>query len=139
MLCLPLRQFGWVSENRSGGSKTRRRQHAGIQEIGRAVAQMDEMTQQNATLVEQAAAASESLEEQSVQLTSKLAVFRLAGRARFKARQRTGGSGADRGTVTAGTALGQSRCLKIRSSRESAWSLVCRCFSQGDAQLLTPN
>ena len=38
---------------------------------------MDEVTQQNAALVEQAAAAAESLEEQAVQLASAVAMFKL--------------------------------------------------------------
>lgn len=55
-----------------------REQSVGIQEIGQAVGQMDEMTQQNAALVEEAAAAAESLEEQAVHLADALAVFKLS-------------------------------------------------------------
>jgi methyl-accepting chemotaxis protein len=40
---------------------------------------MDEMTQQNAALVEQAAAAAESLEEQARNLAQSVAIFRLSG------------------------------------------------------------
>jgi hypothetical protein len=39
---------------------------------------MDEMTQQNAALLEQAAAVAESLEEQAVHLADALAVFKLS-------------------------------------------------------------
>jgi methyl-accepting chemotaxis protein len=53
-------------------------QSMGIQEIGQAVGQMDEMTQQNAALVEQAAAAAESLEEQAEHLAAVLDVFKLS-------------------------------------------------------------
>lgn len=52
-------------------------QSAGIGEIGQAIAQMDEMTQQNSALVEQAAAAAESLEDQANHLIASLAVFKL--------------------------------------------------------------
>lgn len=52
-------------------------QAAGLDEINKAVNQMDEMTQQNAALVEQAAAASESLMSQAEQLTDHVAMFRL--------------------------------------------------------------
>ena len=52
-------------------------QSSGIQEIGSAINQMDEMTQQNAALVEEAAAAAESLEEQADLLTKALDVFKL--------------------------------------------------------------
>ncbi|PQO98712.1 chemotaxis protein [Massilia phosphatilytica] len=55
-----------------------REQSVGIEEIGQAVVQMDEMTQQNAALVEEAAAAAESLEEQAVHLADALAVFKLS-------------------------------------------------------------
>jgi methyl-accepting chemotaxis protein len=52
-------------------------QSAGIGEIGQAIGQMDEMTQQNSALVEQAAAAAESLEEQANLLMQSLDVFKL--------------------------------------------------------------
>ncbi|MFJ1212615.1 methyl-accepting chemotaxis protein [Burkholderia pyrrocinia] len=54
-------------------------QSTGIEQVGKAVAQMDEVTQQNAALVEQAAAAASSLDEQAARLRSAVAVFRLAG------------------------------------------------------------
>ncbi|MFM0335233.1 methyl-accepting chemotaxis protein [Paraburkholderia fungorum] len=50
-------------------------QSTGIDQVNLAVAQMDEVTQQNAALVEQAAAAAGSLEEQARRLTSAVAVF----------------------------------------------------------------
>jgi methyl-accepting chemotaxis protein len=53
-------------------------QSAGIEDIGRAIVSMDEMTQQNSALVEQASAAAESLTDQTSQLTESLAVFKLA-------------------------------------------------------------
>lgn len=52
-------------------------QSAGLDEVGTAVTQMDEMTQQNAALVEQAAAAAESLLLQSEQLAMNVARFKL--------------------------------------------------------------
>lgn len=55
-------------------SKTQSR---GIEEVSRAVSQMDEVTQQNASLVEQAAAASSSLEEQAEHLRAKVRIFQL--------------------------------------------------------------
>jgi methyl-accepting chemotaxis protein len=45
-------------------------QAAGIEQVGRAVASMDESTQQNAALVEEAAAASESIVQQVRELNS---------------------------------------------------------------------
>jgi methyl-accepting chemotaxis protein len=52
-------------------------QSAGLDEVGSVVSQMDEMTQQNATLVEHAAAAAESLQAQSEQLSKNVARFIL--------------------------------------------------------------
>jgi methyl-accepting chemotaxis protein len=57
------------------------RQVAGIEQIGRAIGNMDGMTQQNSALVEEASAAAESLSDQTAQLTEALAVFRLEARA----------------------------------------------------------
>ena len=52
-------------------------QSAGIEEINRAVSQMDEMTQQNAALVEQAAAAASSMQEQAQALQRAVSIFKL--------------------------------------------------------------
>ncbi|WP_162888580.1 methyl-accepting chemotaxis protein [Dechloromonas sp. HYN0024] len=62
-----------------GISDASREQSAGIEQVSIAVSQMDEVTQQNAALVEQAAAAAESLEEQAGNLALSVAVFRLSG------------------------------------------------------------
>ena len=53
-------------------------QSTGIEQVNRAVSQMDEVTQQNAALVEEAAAAAASLDEQAAGLRTTVAVFRLA-------------------------------------------------------------
>ncbi|MFM0061048.1 methyl-accepting chemotaxis protein [Paraburkholderia phytofirmans] len=53
-------------------------QSRGIEQVNLAITQMDEVTQQNAALVEEAAAASTSLEEQGRQLTQAVAFFRIA-------------------------------------------------------------
>ena len=52
-------------------------QSAGIEQINQAILHMDEGTQQNATLVEEASAAARSLEQQSQQLVGMVAAFRL--------------------------------------------------------------
>ncbi len=54
-------------------------QSSGIEEVNRAITQMDEMTQQNAALVEQAAAAAESMDEQAVALAETVSAFKLSG------------------------------------------------------------
>ncbi|AOK29839.1 MULTISPECIES: methyl-accepting chemotaxis protein [Burkholderia] len=52
-------------------------QSSGIDQASRALAQMDEVTQQNAALVEQAAAAAQSLDEQASRLRQTVSVFQL--------------------------------------------------------------
>jgi methyl-accepting chemotaxis protein I, serine sensor receptor len=52
-------------------------QSNGIDQVNIAIAQMDEVTQQNAALVEQAAAAAASLEDQARRLSDAVAVFRI--------------------------------------------------------------
>jgi len=54
-------------------------QSAGITQVNDAVSQMDSMTQQNAALVEQAAAAAASLEQQAHTLVEMVGAFRLSG------------------------------------------------------------
>ena len=52
-------------------------QSAGIGQVNTAVGQLDQMTQQNAALVEQGAAAAESLKDQATRLAEVVRVFRL--------------------------------------------------------------
>ena len=52
-------------------------QREGIDQINVAVTHLDQMTQQNAALVEEAASAAESLKDQSVRLSGEVGVFRL--------------------------------------------------------------
>jgi methyl-accepting chemotaxis protein len=47
--------------------------------VNTAVNQLDQMTQQNAALVEQSAAAAESLRDQAERLAQAVAVFKLSG------------------------------------------------------------
>ncbi|MGZ5600822.1 MAG: methyl-accepting chemotaxis protein [Methylobacter sp.] len=53
-------------------------QSSGIEQVNQAIAQMDEVTQQNAALVEQAAAASELLEEQARNLAITVGTFNVS-------------------------------------------------------------
>ncbi len=54
-------------------------QTSGIEQVNQAIGQMDDVTQQNAALVEQAAAAAESLEEQTQNLAVTVSHFKLNG------------------------------------------------------------
>ncbi|PZP34374.1 MAG: hypothetical protein DI603_05295 [Roseateles depolymerans] len=53
-------------------------QSSGIGQIGQAITQLDELTQQNAALVEESAAAAQSLQQQADELARSVAVFRLS-------------------------------------------------------------
>ena len=53
-------------------------QSTGIHQVGDAVSQLDQVTQQNAALVEESAAAAESLRHQAENLAEAVRVFRLA-------------------------------------------------------------
>ncbi len=63
-----------ISEIAAAGAE----QTQGIEQVNKAVTQMDEMTQQNAALVEQAAAASESLDEQAKNLQRLMDFFTVS-------------------------------------------------------------
>jgi methyl-accepting chemotaxis protein len=57
-----------------------REQSSGIEQVNKAIVQMDTTTQQNAALVEQAAAASQAIVEQTHSLSALVARYRVAGR-----------------------------------------------------------
>ncbi|NII09230.1 methyl-accepting chemotaxis protein [Oleiagrimonas sp. C23AA] len=57
-------------------------QSSGIDQVNNAVMQMDDMTQQNAALVEEAAAAARAMQEQAGELTRQMVFFRMTGEAR---------------------------------------------------------
>ena len=54
-------------------------QSEGIEQVNQAIGQMDTVTQQNAALVEQAAAAAESMQDQAGKLSQVVSVFRVSG------------------------------------------------------------
>ena len=83
-------------------------QALGVAQVGEAVRQMDQTTQQNAALVEQMAAAASSLKSQAQELVQTVAVFRLADgmgqsapRAHVRATTPKPFPGAERRTLTA--------------------------------------
>ncbi len=53
-------------------------QSRGIVQVSQAISEMDKVTQQNASLVEEASAAAASLEEQGARLTEAVGAFRLS-------------------------------------------------------------
>ena len=57
-------------------------QTSGIEQINQSITQMDHVTQQNAALVEQAAAAADAMQEQAAKLADAVSIFKLDGGAR---------------------------------------------------------
>jgi len=67
-------------------------QSSGVGQVGDAIAQMDQATQQNAALVEESAAAADSLRKQAQELVQAVSVFKLEGRAATDARAQAQGA-----------------------------------------------
>ncbi|MEH6476804.1 MAG: hypothetical protein V7727_14020, partial [Sneathiella sp.] len=86
-------------------------QSTSISEINRSVAQMDEMTQQNSALVEENAAASRTLQEQSEAMKERISFFALEEES--KSRSKPNGAPKARAPVS-------STPSKTQSSRRSA-------------------
>jgi methyl-accepting chemotaxis protein len=73
-----VRAIGRVTDIVGEISSASAEQNVGVSQVGQAVQEMDRGTQQNAALVEQSAAAAESLKLQAGQLLNSVAVFKLA-------------------------------------------------------------
>jgi methyl-accepting chemotaxis protein len=67
-----------VNELIAGISAATNEQTGGIGQVGEAVQQLDRVTQQNAALVEESAAAAESLKQQAQRLVGAVAAFKMA-------------------------------------------------------------
>jgi len=90
-----VRQVGSIIQRISDASAEQAR---GITEVNQAVGQIDDVTQQNAALVEQAAAAAASLQEQAAGLAQAVSVFELDDERTSDAR----GAGNDRNSGKSG-------------------------------------
>jgi methyl-accepting chemotaxis protein len=55
-------------------------QSAGIEQVNQAIEQIDQVTQKNASLVEEAAAASQVMQDQASNMAQLVSVFKLDGR-----------------------------------------------------------
>lgn len=64
-------------------------QSAGIEQVNQTITHMDETTQQNAALVEEATAAARSMEEQAEHLSDAVAIFKIDARQTRSANTRT--------------------------------------------------
>jgi methyl-accepting chemotaxis protein len=70
-------QVRGVSDLIAAISSATHEQSGGIEQVGGAVAQLDEVTQQNAALVEESSAAAESLQQQAGRLVSAVSAFKI--------------------------------------------------------------
>lgn len=109
-------------------SSASQEQSDGIEQVSHAVNQMDQVTQQNAALVQEAATAAVSLEEQANRLEQAVSVFRLAGESQ---RQSASTGSTRRGDSRPGNAVTQEesqqneptsgqRSLQTRSASQPA-------------------
>ncbi|MBB4132214.1 methyl-accepting chemotaxis protein [Xanthomonas sp. 3075] len=102
-------------------------QSSGIEQVNQTVTQMDETTQQNAALVEEATAAARSLEDQAIQLTEAVAVFKTEA-TQAPAQQRPAASHPSvsstvKAKVAAAgrTAASKPRAVATAPSNDSSW------------------
>ncbi|WP_115561952.1 methyl-accepting chemotaxis protein [Xanthomonas arboricola] len=102
-------------------------QSAGIEQVNQTITQMDETTQQNAALVEEATAAARALEEQAMGLTEAVAVFKTdatyAAPAMRAAPARPVVSSAIKAKVAAAgrTPVSKPRAVVTASSNDTSW------------------
>jgi methyl-accepting chemotaxis protein len=76
-----------VSDIMAEISAASKEQSSGIDQVNIAVSQMDKITQQNAALVEQAAAAAKSMEEQTIEMSQIVGAFQIGKPPREAARE----------------------------------------------------
>lgn len=92
-------------------------QSGGIEQVNQAIIQMDQVTQQNAALVEQAAAAAESMQEQAHVLLKVVSIFKLDVAAKVISR-----SGTALATPKPFTPVKVTRKLaKIKVEKDDEW------------------
>ncbi|PPU42244.1 methyl-accepting chemotaxis protein [Xanthomonas arboricola] len=99
-------------------------QSAGIEQVNQTITQMDETTQQNAALVEEATAAARALEEQAVGLTEAVAVFKIEETAApTTASSTTRSSTAVKGKASVAVPSPKSklRVVPLAASHEASW------------------
>ncbi len=101
-------------------------QTSGIEQVNQAIGQMDDVTQQNAALVEQAAAAAESLEEQTQTLAVTVAHFKLDGN--------NSGSVSSGVQVKAGSSFGSAPPLLRQNSAQGKETAPARSKSPAAAK-----
>jgi methyl-accepting chemotaxis protein len=94
-------------------------QSAGIDQVNQAITQMDEVTQQNASLVEESAAASTSLEEQAQTLMASVGVFKLS--AELMASHRSSASSQSSSRAASVKTPSRNKFTPTTTSNDSDW------------------
>jgi methyl-accepting chemotaxis protein len=105
-------------------------QSSGIGQVNQAVNQLDQMTQQNAALVEESAAAAASLREQADRLAQAVAAFRLS---RQETRQAIDAAQARAGATLAQRAAAAPPAARPRQSPPAAWGAATARKPPADA------
>lgn len=98
-------------------------QSSGIEQVNQAVAQMDDITQQNAALAEQAAAGSIAMSEQSTNMTQLLSFFRVNSKGASAINKPVGGSKTPAGStkVIAKKPAAHLSSSKFKSDSSEEW------------------
>ena len=117
-------------------------QSSGIEQVNQAITQMDEGTQQNAALVEQAAASAESMRQQAEALAEAVAAFRLAAQQQASARA-AARAPAPAHTHAHGGAAGHAQDGAIASfedmiEKHAQWKLKLKTYLRGSGEPLDP-
>ncbi|MCC6850999.1 MAG: nitrate- and nitrite sensing domain-containing protein [Rubrivivax sp.] len=99
-------------------SRASAEQSSGVAQVGTAVGQIDQTTQQNAALVEQSAAAAESLKVQAGQLVAAVAVFKI--RAAERSSDEAAGRPADASAAPRGATPGLRATLPAAPAQPAA-------------------
>ncbi len=101
-----------------------REQSSGIEQVNRAVMQMDELTQQNAALVEQATAASQAMAQQAGELNQMMGRYTLAASlsAAVSSARRTAGEAVSPAPATAAGAAKSVPSAERRKAPNRPWS-----------------
>ena len=92
-------------------------QSDGIEQVSQAVTQMDQVTQQNASLVQEASSASASLEEQAQRLEDVVSTFRLPGGSTRQLPRANTSAGRSAGSSATPSASAQGASQRVPAKR----------------------
>ena len=96
-----------------------REQSSGIEQVNKAIMQMDSNTQQNAALVEEAAAASQAIVEQALLLNSVVSHYRIAASVEIERSPRRARPEAAKAPASSGNAVAQPQTAPRRKAAGS--------------------